>query len=176
MLVAGAESLPFADGRFDAVLSQLVVNFEENARASVLEMRRVACPGAVVAGCVWDYRAGMTLLHSLWDAAIDLGLPNAAARDQGRTMPFCTPAELSELWHGAELTTSRPATSRPPRSTQASTICGHPMTEGFPCWDVRTSLNAIDRAALRGEVFARLGSPHSQFKLSARGFWARGRR
>ncbi|MHB8691496.1 MAG: class I SAM-dependent methyltransferase [Solirubrobacteraceae bacterium] len=98
-VLADAESLPFPDGTFDAVLSQLVVNFVDDAHAAVQEMRRVARPGAVVAGCVWDYRAGMTLLRSFWDAAIDLGLPDAAARDQGRTMPFCRDLPGRDLRH-----------------------------------------------------------------------------
>src|SRR5919201_3348579 len=51
---AGAESLPFADGTFDVVLSQLVVNFMRDAEAGVQEMRRVARVGGRVASCVWD--------------------------------------------------------------------------------------------------------------------------
>jgi SAM-dependent methyltransferase len=177
VLVAGAESLPFADGRFDAVLSQLVVNFVDDARAAVQEMRRVARPGAVVAGCVWDYRAGMTLLRSFWDAAIDLGLPDAAACDQGRTMPFCTPAELSALWHGAELNDVQTGEISAAAEYSSFDDLWAPYDRGIsPAGMYVASLNATDRVALRGEVFARLGSPHSQFKLSAGGFWARGRR
>ena len=176
VLVAGAESLPFADASFDGVLSQLVVNFVEDARAAVLEMRRVVRPGGVIAGYVWDYRAGMTLLRSFWDAAIDLGLPDAAARDQGRTMPLCTQGELMELWHGAEL--------REVETGEISTATEYasfddlwaPYDQGIsPAGMYVTSLSASDRAALRAEVFARLESPQGQFKLSARGFWARGR-
>src|SRR5689334_22939301 len=60
---AAAEALPFAAGRFGAVLSQLVVNFMADAPAGVREMARVARPGAAVAACVWDYADGMTLLR-----------------------------------------------------------------------------------------------------------------
>ena len=177
MLVADAESLPFADGSFDAVLSQLVVNFVDDAAAAVFEMRRVARPGGVIAGCVWDYRAGMTLLRSFWDAAIDLGLPDAVACDQGRTMPFCTPAELSELWHGAALHEVQTGEISAVAEYAGFDDLWAPYDQGIsPAGVYVTSLSASDRAALRADVFGRLGSPHGPFKLSASGFWARGRR
>ncbi len=177
VLVASAESLPFADGNFDAVLSQLVVNFVDDARAALMEMRRVARPGGVIAGCVWDYRAGMTLLRSFWDAAIDLGLPDAAGRDQGRTMPFCTQRQLMELWHRAALEDVQTGEISAAAEYASFDDLWAPYDQGIsPAGMYVTSLNASDRAALRAEVFARLGSPKRQFKLSARAFWARGRR
>ena len=42
---AAAEELPWGDDRFDAALSQLVVNFMRDADAGVSEMRRVVRPG-----------------------------------------------------------------------------------------------------------------------------------
>ena len=51
---ASAEALPFADGTFDAVISQLVVDFMDDPAQGVGEMAR-ARPGGVVASCVWDY-------------------------------------------------------------------------------------------------------------------------
>jgi SAM-dependent methyltransferase len=174
VLVAAAESLPFADERFDAVLSQLVVNFVNDPHAAVLEMRRVARVGAVIAGCVWDYRAGMTLLRSFWDAAIDLGLRDGAVRDQGRTMPFCTPGELIELWHGAELDHVQIGEISAAAEYPSFDDLWAPYDQGIsPAGMYVTSLSAPDRAALRAEVFARLGSPKGQFRLSAQGFWAR---
>jgi SAM-dependent methyltransferase len=177
VLVADAESLPFADKRFDAVLSQLVVNFVDDPHAALLEMRRVARVGAAIAGCVWDYRAGMTLLRSFWDAAIDLTLPDAAVRDQGRTMPFCTPGELIDLWQGAELDEVQTGEISAAAEYASFDDLWAPYDQGIsPAGMYVTSLSATDRAALRAEVFARLGSPKGQFKLSARGFWAHGRR
>jgi ubiquinone/menaquinone biosynthesis C-methylase UbiE len=42
---AAAEALPFADGAFDAALSQLVVNFMHDGEAGVREMARVGLRG-----------------------------------------------------------------------------------------------------------------------------------
>jgi ubiquinone/menaquinone biosynthesis C-methylase UbiE len=69
VVLAPAEALPFADRTFDAVLSQLVVNFMRDPEAGVREMARVTRPGGVVASCVWDYAGEMTLLRAFWDAA-----------------------------------------------------------------------------------------------------------
>lgn len=55
---AGAESLPWADGSFDAVLSQLAVNFLTDAHQGVREMRRVAREGGVVAACTGTIAGG----------------------------------------------------------------------------------------------------------------------
>jgi len=53
--VAGdAESLPFADGRFDAVLSNFGHVFAPDAAAAAAEMCRVARPGGQVAFTAWS--------------------------------------------------------------------------------------------------------------------------
>jgi ubiquinone/menaquinone biosynthesis C-methylase UbiE len=48
-VVADARRLPLADGRFDAVVSGLVLNFVPDPAAAVAEMARVARPGGRVA-------------------------------------------------------------------------------------------------------------------------------
>lgn len=53
--VADAQELPFPDGAFDVVASALVINFIPDRPRAVAEMRRVARPGGVVAGYVWDF-------------------------------------------------------------------------------------------------------------------------
>ncbi len=100
--LASAEALPFADHSFDVTLAQLVVNFMRDPGAGVGEMRRVTRPGGTVAAAVWDYAGGMTLLRRFWDAAVRLD-PASADRDEGRSMRYCTPAELEALWRDAGL-------------------------------------------------------------------------
>ena len=80
--LAPAEELPWEDDRFDAALSQLVVNFMRDADAGVSEMRRVVRPGGVVAACTWSYGEDMEMLRSFWDAArtLDSGAPTRGAR------------------------------------------------------------------------------------------------
>jgi hypothetical protein len=55
-----------------------------------------------VAAAVWDYEGEMTILRRFWDAAVGLD-PDAADRDEGRSMPYCAPAELEGLWRVAGL-------------------------------------------------------------------------
>lgn len=67
---APAEQLPFDAHAFDVVLSQLVVNFMDDAELGVAEMRRVA--RRTVSSCVWDYADEMTMARAFWDAALAL--------------------------------------------------------------------------------------------------------
>ncbi|MDQ6947185.1 MAG: hypothetical protein M3256_13175 [Actinomycetota bacterium] len=139
-------------------------------------MRRVARPGTAVSGCVWDYRGGMRLLRSFWDAAIDLGLPQAEVRDQGRTMPFCTPTELSELWLAADLREVETG-DIVAAADQSFDELWAPLAQGISPADVYlTSLPMSVRDTLRNELFQRLGSPEARFQLPAGAFWVRGRR
>lgn len=51
-MVGDARSLPFPDGRSDAVISGLVLNFVPEPAAAAAEMARVATPGGTVAAYV----------------------------------------------------------------------------------------------------------------------------
>ncbi len=55
--VADAQSLPFSDGDFDVVASALVINFIPDPARALAEKRRVARPGGLIAGYVWDFAA-----------------------------------------------------------------------------------------------------------------------
>jgi ubiquinone/menaquinone biosynthesis C-methylase UbiE len=68
-----AESLPFEDGSFDAVVSQFGLMFFEDRAAAIREMSRVLRPGGRLAVAVWDrlentpgYAAMATLLERLF--------------------------------------------------------------------------------------------------------------
>jgi ubiquinone/menaquinone biosynthesis C-methylase UbiE len=56
--VADACSMSFEDGRFDAAVSALVLNFIPDREKAVAEMRRVVRPGGTIAAYVWDFAGG----------------------------------------------------------------------------------------------------------------------
>jgi SAM-dependent methyltransferase len=105
---ATAETLPFPDRAFDAVLAQLVVHFMADPVVGLGEMGRVTRPGGVVAACVWDHADGQGPLSVFWEAAVDLdqevvdesGLPGASEGDLARLF---TAAGLHEV-EGTALT------------------------------------------------------------------------
>lgn len=76
---ASAESLPFDDARFDAVVCQFALMFFENQTKALQEMFRVLRPGGCLAVAVWDcldatpgYAAMTELLQRLFgDEAAD---------------------------------------------------------------------------------------------------------
>lgn len=67
-----AEDLPFADGAFDVVLSQLVVQFLPDPLAGLRQMRRVTRRGGVVAATVWDFEGRKSPLSVFWSVAREL--------------------------------------------------------------------------------------------------------
>jgi SAM-dependent methyltransferase len=95
-----AQSLPFPDRRFDAVVSGLALNFVPDPGRAAAEFARVAIPGGVAAAYVWDYAEGMAMMRYFWDAASALD-PAAAELDEGRRFPMCRPEPLCELWADA---------------------------------------------------------------------------
>jgi SAM-dependent methyltransferase len=100
--VGDAEALPLADGRFDAVVSGLALNFVPDPSRALSEFARVAALGGVAAAYVWDYAEGMALMRYFWDAAAAVD-PAAAELDEGRRFPLCRPEPLARLWAGAGL-------------------------------------------------------------------------
>jgi SAM-dependent methyltransferase len=174
--LGAAEALPFADRAFDAVLSQLALNFMTDAPGAVREMRRVARPGAVVAACVWDYADGMTLLRAFWDAALEADPDGAPAHDEGRVMRWCSPAELERLWSGAGL-----------RDVRGGELHATARYDGFgdlwsafeaglgPSGAYAAALPATTRAALRAALERRIGRPAGPFTLTARAWLVTGR-
>jgi SAM-dependent methyltransferase len=171
--VATAESLPFEDDAFDAVLSQLVVNFLQDAPQGVAEMRRVAKPAGVIAACVWDYAGEMTLLRAYWDSARSLD-PDAS--DEGVTMRFAQPDELGELWRGAGLSDVVVTPLVVEAAYDDFDDLWSPFPTGVgPAGAYAASLDAQAQERLRVEYRLRLGDPTGPFTLSARAWCAVGR-
>jgi SAM-dependent methyltransferase len=100
--VGDAQALPVPDGGFDAVVSGLVLNFVPDPARMVAEMARAGRPGSTIALYVWDYAAGMELIHRFWDAARRLD-PSAARLDEAVRFPGCAPAPLEALFGAAGL-------------------------------------------------------------------------
>jgi SAM-dependent methyltransferase len=173
--VAPAESLPFDDDAFDHALAQLVVNFMTDPPAGVREMRRVTRPGGTVAAAVWDYAGEMTLLRRFWDAAVALDR-SAADRDEGRSMPFCTPPELGSLWSAADLARVDVAPVVVDAGYDDFEDLWRPLELGVaPSGAYVASLPPERQAALKEELRSRLGVDDGPFRLAARAWVATGR-
>ena len=173
--VAGAESLPFADASFDAVVSQLVVNFLADAPAGVAEMRRVAKPGGVVAANVWDYADGMRMLRAFWDAAVEVDPEGAGRADEG-TMPYCGTGELEALWSASGLADVEGSALEVEAAYADFDDLWQPFTAGIgPAGAYCASLDPERRAELRTRLSAKLGDPEGPFTLTARAWCAVGR-
>jgi SAM-dependent methyltransferase len=174
--LGAAEALPFADGAFDAVLSQLVVNFMSDAPAGVREMRRVARPGGAVASAVWDYAGEMTLLRGFWEAAARLDPEGAAARDERRVMRYCTPDELGGLWREAGLGDVATGAADVTADYEDFDALWAPLERGVgPAGAYVASLEPGLRLALRQELWRSFGSPRGTFTLGARAWTVLGR-
>jgi SAM-dependent methyltransferase len=172
VVLAPAEALPFGDGAFDAVLSQLVVNFMGDPQAGVREMARVARAGAIVASCVWDYAGEMTLLRAFWDAAHEVDPEGAAGTDEGIVMSWCGDGELGELWGEVGLRDVRSDALR----VSAAYTGFEDLWSGFltgvgPSGAFCRSHDTEGQAALRDACRRRLEVGDDPFELTARA-WA----
>jgi SAM-dependent methyltransferase len=166
--VASAEALPFEDGAFDHALSQLVVNFMTDPPAGARELARVTRAGGTVAAAVWDYAGEMTLLRRFWDAAVALD-PAAADRDEGRSMPFCTPESLAGLWSAAGLAGVRVVPVVVSAGYDDFEDLWAPLEVGVgPAGAYAASLSPERRSALAAELGRRLGAGAEPFRLTAR--------
>lgn len=94
-----AESLPYADGAFDAALAQLVVHFMPDPAVGLREMRRVTRAGGTVAACVWDHAGGAGPLARFWEAARGI---DPAVEDESR-LPGARKGDLERLFVDAGL-------------------------------------------------------------------------
>jgi ubiquinone/menaquinone biosynthesis C-methylase UbiE len=170
---APAEELPWPDASFDAVLSQLVLNFVADADAAVAEMCRVAAPGAILASCTWDYAGGMRMLHTFWVAAAEL---DPQAPDESN-MRYRTEEELESLWERGGLDEVETGPLVVEVAYESFDEYWEPFTLGVgPAGEYYASLDAKAREALRDGCFTRLGSPAGAFSLAARAFAVRGTR
>ncbi len=97
-----AQSLPYADGSADVVVSGLVLNFVPDPVKVVLESARVARPGGTLAAYVWDYAGEMQMMRYFWDAARQLDRA-ADELDEGQRCAICTAETLRDLFSAGHL-------------------------------------------------------------------------
>ena len=169
---AAAEELPWEDDRFDAALSQLVVNFMRDADAGVSEMRRVVRPGGVVAACTWSYGEDMEMLRGFWDAARRL---DAGAPDEGSTMRYRSAEELEDLWRRVGVSDVESNHLRVATRYTGFDDLWEPFTYGVgPAGAYLAKLEPEQREQLRRELFKRIGEPTGPFTLSATACAVRG--
>ena len=97
-----ARKLPLADASVDTAVSALMLNFVDEPKKVVAEMRRVVTPGGAVAVYLWDYAGAMEFMRYFWDAAAALDA-DAAALDERNRFPICREAPLADLFRSAGL-------------------------------------------------------------------------
>lgn len=160
-----AEDIPFDDGRFDAVLAQLVLHFVTEPAQAGAELQRVLKPGGTVAACVWDFADGMEMLRRFWDAAL---VVDPDAPDEARTLRFGRAGEIVELFDAAGFVDVVEST------IEVSSTYGSfdELWSGFlagigPAGSYCLSLADEPREAVRQQLFAGLGSPTGGFTLPA---------
>jgi SAM-dependent methyltransferase len=172
---SAAESLPFAGSTFDAVFAQLVVNFLRDPETGVSEMMRVTREGGVVAAAVWDYPGRMTMLNAFWQAAAALG--DTDGDDERTTMRFDEEGELAGLWHELGLRDVRDGAIVVSASYESFDDLWEPFRAGVgPAGAHVSSLGSELQEALRDEYRRRLGSPEGPFELTARAWYAVGKK
>jgi ubiquinone/menaquinone biosynthesis C-methylase UbiE len=172
--VATGERLPFGDGEFDAVFAQLVVQLMQDRMAGVREMARVACPGGVVAACVWDSNA-MPMLSAFWDAALAAAPDQAGAVAEGSRVGYRDPSELSDPWQGCGLSDVSTGRILVHADYESFADLFEPFTLGTGhsgrCY---AALDPAARQRLRNDAHERLGTPGGPFTLTAAAWWVRG--
>jgi demethylmenaquinone methyltransferase/2-methoxy-6-polyprenyl-1,4-benzoquinol methylase len=75
LVEAGAESLPFADGEFDALTFTYLLRYVTDPAATLAELARVVRPGGTIAGL--EFGVPRHVWRVPWELYVRLGLPAA---------------------------------------------------------------------------------------------------
>ena len=111
-----AESLPFADGEFDALTFTYLLRYVDDPAATMRELARVVVPGGTIAMLEFGLPRGVW--RPLWELYVRVGLPLAGAAvspawsDVGRFLgpnirDFHANVSLEELWRAAGIADMR---------------------------------------------------------------------
>jgi demethylmenaquinone methyltransferase/2-methoxy-6-polyprenyl-1,4-benzoquinol methylase len=77
LIEANAESLPFADGEFDALTFTYLLRYVDDPAATLRELARVVRSGATIAALEFGVPRG--IWRALWELHVRAGLPAAGA-------------------------------------------------------------------------------------------------
>ncbi len=169
-----AANLPYADDRFDASLSSLLLMLVPQPAKVAAEMWRVTRRRGIAAACTWP-ATGQTMIDLLWDEATAMD-PQAPA-DAGRSV-CAEPGVLSELWQAAGFASIRETVLSCTLRFQSFDDFWLPMAAGVgPAGRYVSDLPADVRAALRERLRQRLAAcagTDGQFALEARALAVRG--
>jgi len=169
-LEAVAESLPFPDHSFDAVVSQFGLMFFGDRSRATREMLRVCAPGGRVAVAVWDALESMPAYGA--EVALLEDVAGRRAADALRA-PFVLgdPAEVVQLFADAGVASPEIATHRgTARFPDIRTLVEADLRGWLPVMGVFPSEEQIDRILQQAE---RALGPHvvrnggATFELSA---------
>jgi SAM-dependent methyltransferase len=174
---SSAESLPFGNGHFEAIVCGLVLNFVPDHHAALVEMRRVAAQGGVVGAYVWDYAGRMEMMRYFWDAAAELDWL-AQSADEGARFALCRKEALFEAFTDAGLQEVDVRAIDAPTAFRDFDDFWTPFLTGqAPAPAYNMSLSEEKRGDLRELLRSRLPiQPDGSIHLVARAWAARGRR
>ncbi len=102
-VTADAAALDFPTASFDRAFSQLALNFMSDPAGALAAMRRITCPGGVVAAAVWDFPGGLVYQRVFWDTAAALDPAADHARARHYSSPLTGPGELAAAFGSAGL-------------------------------------------------------------------------
>jgi SAM-dependent methyltransferase len=93
-----AARLAYPDASFDAVLSQLALNFIPDYRGAAQEMTRVTRRGGIIVAAIWNFRGGLVYQRLLWDSIAGMDPAAATVRDRLFSHPLGIGGGLESLW------------------------------------------------------------------------------
>ncbi len=168
--LARAESLPFEDHSFDAVLSQLVIHFVEDLQEAGSEIMRVIKPGGHVAVCTWNVNR-MEKINLLPRAAHAAGIDVPDLRvetfnEEGEVADYLESIGLDDV---EEFTISVSSLYSDIEELWSAYMAG---VGPLGPWIVSQPEDV--QASIRRELIHILNSPEGEFTLSAVAHAARG--
>lgn len=100
--VGSVENLPFENESFETIVSGLALNFFQNLKRALSELKRVSKQNGVIAAYVWDYSDRMDFLRFFWNAAYQID-PKSRELDEGLRFPICNSENLIKAFKNANL-------------------------------------------------------------------------